>query len=155
MSSRSRLTMRRGRGAVAPSQNVSVRTRRTQTQQLSVGSKSIFTGLSQEQADALGFKFIPSTADINTYTAAQLYEMVYGGSPSYFLSPPFDGPREQERVYMENIISNVNVVESIYTCSNCLYHRIIVDQKQLRGGDESATSLYRCVRCGHSWANSS
>lgn len=83
------------------------------------------------------------------------YEYTYsGGINNIFDNPIFNEQKENENEYINSMTRSVNVIESIYKCDRCGYNRIIADQKQLRGGDESATTRFRCVRCGNQWSNS-
>lgn len=118
------------------------------------GDKTVFTNLTQERATALGFTYVPTSDEVAQYNVEQLYEMAYGGNAQYFDSPKFDVPRAEEAKFLTGATKNVNVVESIYTCSVCQYQRIVVNQGQFRSGDESLTSQYRCIRCGHFWKQS-
>lgn len=128
---------------------------RATTRRAVAGTKTVFSTLTPEIARERGITTIPTERDIATFDAATLYELAYGGSPSYFESSTFDVYRAEERKFLAGATKNVNVVESIYSCPKCKYQKIAVQQKQLRSGDESQTSQYRCDKCGYSWSISS
>lgn len=118
-----------------------------------VNIKDIFLNLPPEYG-AVKNTFTPD--EVQKYTAGQLYELVYGGEIDYWKSPKFQEYSIQEKDFVDELIRRVNVVESIYTCPvvSCGYKRILVRQEQIGGGDESMTTKYRCVKCGHTWSNS-
>lgn len=93
-------------------------------------------------------------AEIDAFSADQLYELAYGGNVDYFRSPIFEGPRREETQFVASLVRDINVAESIYKCSHCGYNRILVKQVQIGGGDESMTTIYRCAHCGNGWSNS-
>jgi len=37
------------------------------------------------------------------------------------------------------------------TCDVCQSDNVHVELKQLRSGDEAATSIYTCINCGNKW----
>lgn len=102
---------------------------------------------------SLGIKHKVTPEEITKYSPDQLYEIMYGGSVSYFMSPVFTKERQEETDYIRGLTREINVEESIYTCPNCGYNRIIVRPEQLSSGDESMTSKKRCVNCGHQWSD--
>lgn len=71
----------------------------------------------------------------------------------FFELPLFNSIREEEAEYYDSLSRTVNVVKSIYICPKCKYNIVIVVTKQENSGDESMTSRYKCMRCGHTWAN--
>lgn len=142
---------RRGTGT-AP---VRVRSAQTQVSALArarKGDKTEFKRITQ--LGTYEMVMLPSSEEIEMYTADQLYEMSYGGSHDYWRSPVFSRLRDQEREYVSDLIREINVVESIYNCPVCNYDRILVRQEQKGGGDESMTTMFRCTKCGHPWSNS-
>ena len=42
-------------------------------------------------------------------------------------------------------------ISSTYTCRNCKSNKCFVDQKQLKGADESMTTLVTCLNCNNKW----
>lgn len=129
---------------------------RSVIQRAAPGDKTIFrtiaTNLTLQQE--MGVIHVPTEAEINNYSAEQLYEIVFGGSSNYFASEVFTKQREEEKEYLIGFTRNANVIESIYECPKCHYRRIRVDQTQSRSGDESQTARYRCIRCNTPWSHS-
>jgi DNA-directed RNA polymerase subunit M/transcription elongation factor TFIIS len=41
-------------------------------------------------------------------------------------------------------------VEGVYTCK-CKNTKVILEQKQIRGGDEGMTTIIKCVKCSNIW----
>lgn len=137
---------------------VRVRTRQTQVSVLErakEGDKGeISRIMSQKDLNKYDMNTLISSSDIERFTADQLYEIAYGGSIDYWRSPTFSSLRLQENNYVNDLIREINVVESIYNCPVCNYDRILVRQEQVGGGDESMTTKYRCTKCAHAWSNS-
>lgn len=51
-------------------------------------------------------------------------------------------------------IFNLSIMEKNtdgVVCSRCHSDNVFVETKQLRSGDEGATNLYTCLRCGSKW----
>lgn len=96
----------------------------------------------------------PSMYDIDlSMPMDEVYERIYGNN-DIFTSAIFNTARMQEKEYMAGMNRSIKVIESIYKCTKCGYNRIVADQKQLRGGDESATTRFRCIKCGNQWSSS-
>lgn len=104
--------------------------------------------------ERFGIIMKPTQEQINTYSADQLYEIMYGGALDYWRSPVFSTLRRKETTFVDDLIREINVVESIYNCPACNYDRISLTQEQIGGGDESMTTKYLCTKCGHRWSNS-
>lgn len=102
----------------------------------------------------LGFDKEVKQLPPNTPITAELYEQLYSGVSNIFDHPMFNGYKEEEAEYIANMGKSIKVIESIYVCIKCGYKRISVVQKQLRSGDESASTICRCMKCSHSWSTS-
>lgn len=127
----------------APSAAVGImRTRKMAIKKAEPGGKGAFVGM------------IPADV-IEKHDAYRLYDMLYGGAPDYWMNKVFIAMDADEDRYIAELTKQINVVESIYVCPSCGYNRIHVSQDQSRSADESATSRYRCMRCGYQWAYSS
>lgn len=102
-----------------------------------------------------GITTILDPGTIEIHTPMELYEMVYGGSADPFHGLVFQAERIQERMVTADLIRSIDVQSSIYKCPrpSCGDTRILVRQKQLSSGDESATTQYRCTKCGFEWFN--
>lgn len=120
------------------------------------GDKTIYRTIATNETlrQELGVVYVPTEAEINNYTAEQLYEITFGGSTNYFASDVFKSQRSEEAEYLTGFTRNANVIESIYECPKCEYKRIRLDQTQSRSADESQTARYRCIRCNTPWSHS-
>lgn len=88
---------------------------------------------------------------IEKYNPEQLYELYFDGSANYFDSKYFDKEKDQEEKYLADIGRNIKVSIGSYECPSCKSNRIIINQKQLRSGDEAADTFALCSRCNYSW----
>lgn len=99
-----------------------------------------------------------SAKDIEGIPNDLIYEMAYGGSGvSYFDSIFWDEQKDKEKAYTDDSTRNLRIVEGEVKCprTNCGYNRIRKQVKQLRSGDEGATVMFHCPRCGNTWSDSS
>lgn len=137
----------RGRGNIA---GLTRRMKLESKRRLKPGDKNIFSNESLlKEAEATEVSF--NREDLDKYTVNELYEIAYGGDVDYFSSSVFSQQKKNEMEYISNMTRTLNVEESIHECPRCRYTKVIVSQKQLRGGDEGMTTLLRCTKCGYEW----
>jgi len=73
-----------------------------------------------------------------------------------FFEPERINPAKYEKLletikiqeYKKNDVKSSNV----FTCSKCKKSRCEVSQKQVRAGDEPATTFVKCLECGHAFS---
>jgi DNA-directed RNA polymerase subunit M/transcription elongation factor TFIIS len=66
----------------------------------------------------------------------------------------YDEERARIAEHDEYIVCPIEVVEGVSQCGKCGSKKTFSMQKQVRGGDEPATTFCRCSQCDHTWAYS-
>lgn len=82
------------------------------------------------------------------------YNYAYGGSVDFFSHPIFDTPKSEEAEYYKHMGMTENVLSGIIECDKCGHNKVFAGTKQVRSGDESMTTFYRCTKCNYSWSES-
>ena len=71
------------------------------------------------------------------------------------LKPQELNPEKYEKITkkkeLEEYNKNNKASTDIFKCSKCKKRKCTVSEKQVRAGDEPATTFVECQECGHSW----
>jgi DNA-directed RNA polymerase subunit M/transcription elongation factor TFIIS len=71
------------------------------------------------------------------------------------LKPQELNPDKYEKITkkkeLEEYNKNNKASTDIFKCSKCKKRKCKVEEKQVRAGDEPATTFVKCQECGHSW----
>lgn len=73
-----------------------------------------------------------------------------------FLKPEELNPEKYEKIIkkkeMEEHKKNNKASTNAFKCSKCKKRRCTVEEKQIRSGDEPATTFVTCLECGHKFS---
>ena len=71
------------------------------------------------------------------------------------LKPQELNPEKYEKITkkkeLEEYNKNNKASTDIFKCSKCKKRKCSISEKQVRAGDEPATTFVKCLECGHSW----
>ena len=71
------------------------------------------------------------------------------------LKPQELNPEKYEKITkkkeLEEYNKNNKASTDIFKCSKCKKRKCSIEEKQVRAGDEPATTFVKCLECGHSW----
>tara|TARA_B100000161_G_scaffold246085_1_gene201387 strand:- start:122 stop:601 length:480 start_codon:yes stop_codon:yes gene_type:complete len=71
------------------------------------------------------------------------------------LKPQELNPEKYEKITkkkeLEEYNKNNKASTDIFKCSKCGHRKCKVEEKQVRAGDEPATTFVECQECGHQW----
>lgn len=71
------------------------------------------------------------------------------------MKPQELNPEKYEKITkkkeLEEYNKNNKASTDIFKCSKCKKRKCSITEKQVRAGDEPATTFVKCLECGHSW----
>ena len=89
---------------------------------------------------------------LNEHNISQLREEILDGKDSYESEIYKEyNDKKFSRYYMLENPEEEKIEEGVFTCSKCSCKRISIRTQQTRGGDESTTVFYTCVKCKNHW----